>query len=80
MNAEPFGNGCTGWFDGVWRHCCDAHDLDYALGVDKLQADLALAACVTDTGHPIIALVMLAGVTLFGWFFYRRRKIKPPHS
>lgn len=68
----PAGDGCTGWFDGTWRICCDAHDLDYSLGVDKLQADWALFQCVAPH-DPISAFLMLLGVTLFGWIFYRRR-------
>lgn len=68
------GDGCTGWFDGSWRHCCDLHDLAYSLGVDKLTADLDLFECVVNAGHPVIAGIMLIGVVLFGWLFYRRRR------
>lgn len=70
MNVD----GCTGFFDGVWRHCCDIHDIDYTLGVDKLFADLKLAACVADTGNPVIAIVMFLGVSIFGGFFYFRHR------
>jgi len=65
---------CTAWFDGAWGACCAVHDVAYAAGVDKITADLDLAACVAHTGHGVMALVMLAGVTLFGWLFYRKRK------
>ena len=41
---------------------------------DKIVADLDLSRCVAGTGHGITGLVMLAGVTVFGWLFYRRRK------
>jgi len=71
------GDGCTLWFNGDWRACCDAHDAAYAVvsaPLDKVIADLDLARCVAETGHGLMALVMLAGVTLFGWFFIRRRK------
>lgn len=67
------GDGCTLWLDGVWRQCCDVHDLAYQAGADKVPADLELALCVAQTGHGAMALIMLAGVTLFGWIFYRRR-------
>ena len=65
---------CTAWFEGwfgsSWAHCCAAHDLAYAQvqagGVDRALADAALHACVAETGHPVMAYVMLVGVTLFG--------------
>jgi hypothetical protein len=66
------GDGCTDWINGVWRSCCDAHDLAYAAGLPKIPADLDLASCVAGTGHGVMALVMLAGVTIFGWLFYSR--------
>lgn len=72
-SGDPIGNGCTLWFDGVWRQCCDLHDLAYAAGTDKILADLDLARCVAQTGHGTMGLIMLAGVTFFGWLFYRRR-------
>lgn len=67
-------DGCTLWFDGAWRHCCDAHDLAYSQFADKLQSDLDLALCVAKTGHGAVALVMLAGVLLFGWLFYPKKR------
>lgn len=70
---DAVGDGCTGWFDGSWRACCDLHDLAYAIGADKLQADWALFQCVLPHS-PINAVLMLAGVTLFGWIFYRRAR------
>lgn len=83
MNAlasmpSGFGDGCTLWPNGDWVQCCDAHDWAYAQGVDKIQADLALAQCVAGTGHGVMALVMLLGVSIFGGIWYaaarRRRK------
>ena len=67
-------DGCTLWFNGDWRQCCDWHDFQYATGIPKVTADLDLAACVAHTGHGIMGLIMLAGVTLFGWLFYRKRR------
>lgn len=72
--SDSVGDGCTLWFDGNWRHCCDVHDVAYTTSSGKLMADFDLAVCVAQTGHPGIALIMLAGVTLFGWIFYRRIK------
>lgn len=73
-------DGCTLWFDGAWGHCCQVHDLAYEIGVDKWTADLDLAACVAQTGHAGIALIMLAGVTLGGWLWYAkaRRRDRAP--
>lgn len=71
------GDGCTLWWDEwagtSWRHCCDVHDLAYEVGLPKIPADLELASCVAQTGYGVMALVMLAGVTLLGWIFHRRR-------
>lgn len=73
------GDGCTFWIDGwgdiSWRHCCDVHDIAYLDGtVPRTQADLELALCVAQTGHGVMALVMLVGVTVLGWLFYKRKK------
>lgn len=72
------GDGCTLWLQGwgqtSWRHCCDIHDGAYAGGAEKIGADLELALCVAQTGNGLMGLIMLAGVTIFGWLFYRHRK------
>lgn len=68
------GDGCTLWFDGVWRHCCDVHDIAYEIGADKAVADLELAVCVAKTGNAGMAFLMLLGLTLFGGIFHRRRR------
>lgn len=69
---------CTLWPDrllGVdFSTCCLRHDLDYIAGVGRWHADQALAACVAHAGLPFTGFVMGAGVGLFGWLFYRRRK------
>lgn len=64
---------CTLWPDLSWAECCWRHDLAYSLGADKLQADWALFQCVAPH-DPISAVLMLLGVTLFGWIFYRRAR------
>lgn len=73
--STPAGDGCTLYFDGVWRHCCDMHDLAYSLGtVDKLAADWELFQCVAATGNIWHAIVMLAGVTLAGWIWWLKAR------
>lgn len=76
------GDGCTNWFNGDWRACCDAHDYAYAHAVtvlDKVLADEALRRCVAMAGsgdlwHWLMGLVMFAGVSIFGWFYVRWQK------
>ena len=72
------GDGCTLWLDGwgdlSWRQCCDIHDIAYGIGANKIAADLDLAMCVAQSGAGVMALIMLAGLTLFGWIFYPRKK------
>lgn len=80
MGTDPVGDGCTLWLQGTWRHCCEAHDIAYGAGFDKLQADLDLGLCVAQTGHPLMAIVMVLGVLLFGWLFWKpKRPAAPPH-
>ena len=67
---------CTGWFEGNWAYCCQIHDLQYALQYDKMQADLELFQCVWNTGNWINAVLMLLGVSVFGWIFYPKNKRK----
>ena len=67
-------DGCTGWFDGTWRHCCEAHD---AAGV-SLESNLELARCVAERS-PGMAAIMLIGTSTFGigyaiWRGRRKRK------
>lgn len=71
-------NGCTGWFDGTWKHCCDVHDIAYASGADKLVSDFELAKCVAETGNGWMAFIMLIAVVLFGWVFKKRQAPKLP--
>lgn len=67
---------CTLWLDRLagkdWSECCRLHDLAYDAGLPRLAADLALEACVTAAGAPLIARLMFAGVALFGWIAYQR--------
>lgn len=71
-------NYCTFWPDRAfgkdWSGCCMAHDQAYAGTVARHAADAELARCVAaETGWDGLAFVMLAGVTLFGWYFRRRK-------
>lgn len=68
-------DGCSDFPDGtvgqryLWLHCCIAHDKAYWAGgtyKQRLAADRGLEACVTRTGEPRIARLMLAGVRVGG--------------
>lgn len=78
---------CTAWPD-KWRdidysECCHQHDLDYAqikagpnpLLMEKQRrlADIKLMKCVQAKGLPVMGLIMLFGVRLFGYFLYWNR-------
>lgn len=74
-SSLPAGDGCTLYLQGVWRHCCDAHDLAYVVGeVDKLTADWQLFSCVAATGQWWHAVIMFAGVLLFGGLWWRKAR------
>jgi hypothetical protein len=68
-------DGCSLFPDGtatqhsLWVHCCIRHDLAYWKGgtaAERLDADKALEQCVSQTGEPEIAQLMLAGVRVGG--------------
>ena len=72
-------DGCSGgmsWFwrtflrrPPPWEGACFAHDLAYWYGgspADRRQADICLAAQVTQSGYPIIAAMMYYAVRFGG--------------
>ncbi len=73
---------CTGFFEGWWADCCQAHDANYLAQIGKLLADEKLYQCVADSlngGSPVaigastvVAAIMFAGVRVFGRRFYRK--------
>ena len=73
---KPFTtDGCSSFPDGsieqqsLWVNCCIRHDLAYWKGgtsEQRLKADNDLRACVSQTGEPEIASIMLAGVRVGG--------------
>lgn len=77
---DPTHDYCTLFPDVVFgvdlRLCCFQHDLAYAAQMPKVQADLDLSLCVAKLGHPLLGLLMLAGVLVFGAFFYWRARRK----
>jgi hypothetical protein len=65
-------NGCDFLPPGSWDICCDVHDIDYAAGgglVEKLIADIKVGLCVAQD-NPLMALLIVAGLTVGGWFFF----------
>ena len=75
-DLDPFTtDGCSAFPDGtteqqqLWHNCCVVHDLAYWQGgsrLDRKEADQALEDCVANVGEPMIANLMLAGVTVGG--------------
>lgn len=69
---------CTNWPDKVgswdWGHCCQVHDLQYDLQVDKLTADWDLFICVADSSNVLLAGIMLLGVLALGSKYYMNAK------
>lgn len=73
---KPFvSDGCSLFPDGwigkqdEWLHCCIEHDAAYWRGgtsEERLYSDQALRQCVSETGHPLIGMLMLGGVRLGG--------------
>ena len=67
---------CTFFPDGSWSHCCKAHDKAYEMQGDKHTADIELYSCVKEASPSgltwLVAVLMLAGVSLFGRKFYKK--------
>lgn len=65
-------DGCTHWFDGTWRHCCEAHDLAYFTDSVTLQSHIDLGVCVAQTsGGPAMGLLMAIATAI--WWLVRHR-------
>ena len=62
------------WGDYDWSLCCAAHDLAYLNGIERLEADLTLVACVAQNAPIWMAALIGAGVLTFGWLFYSPRR------
>lgn len=76
-------DGCTMWFDGEYKSCCESHDQAYFKNGGswqaRLQADNRLFVCVSKkgVGYAITAPIMWLGVRIFGspWFpIHKKRK------
>lgn len=77
-------NYCTGWFEGWWGHCCQAHDEGYDAQMGQVQPDIEILYCVATSLPDIewaqafgwvsvaVAVLMHLGVRFFGSGFYRR--------
>jgi hypothetical protein len=62
-------DGCSFFPDGERKGCCIEHDMAYYYGgsaEDKLKADLELSECVEQVSGPFVAMLMYAGVRIFG--------------
>jgi len=68
--VQPFrSDGCSAWPDGNYLQCCIDHDREYWRGgtsQDRLNADLALQACVREKRGSFMASVMYYGTRMYG--------------
>lgn len=66
-------NGCTGipWTTR-FEDCCDRHDIAYALGYSRADADWILRECIKDKGMPVRAWVVWLAVRCLGWMFWKK--------
>lgn len=60
-------DGCTYWFDGSWRHCCEAHDLAYFTNTVTLQTHIELGQCVAQTSGGLAMGVIMMIATIAWW-------------
>ena len=68
---------CTGFPEGKWSRCCYRHDIDYEAGIKtKHEADMDLYHCVKEKGYPLVAITMLLGVSVFGWYYWLKCRVK----
>lgn len=70
--CSSFPNG-TGEDKNLWLNCCVEHDYDYWKGgtyEQRLASDKRLKMCVSQSGKPEIAYLMLAGVRVGGSPFW----------
>ena len=67
---------CTGFPEGCWSDCCANHDDAYRQQSGKFKADMELYRCVKSKNHRWISVIMLIGVSTFGWLFYWRARFK----
>ena len=73
--SEPLvGEGCDFFPDGIWKTCCDAHDIAFnQMGSikDFVNANSDLASCVAGYNQGWgVAGVMFVGVMVGGFFVY----------
>jgi len=71
-------DGCTGVPDFRFKTCCDLHDYDYQdLTKSKWKADSDFLVCMWKRKtivDKVLAPVYYTGVTLFGWFYWKRKQ------
>ena len=83
MSDPLLNDGCTGFPDGVWEHCCNAHDPAFLYGQtlqDFINANEAFRICVELSangawwGDPLSWLMWLFVSGPIGWLFFKRGK------
>lgn len=69
-------DGCTAVPDfDFGADCCGEHDFHYQqTDVSKWRADWRLKQCISKKGYPLIGWAYWVGLTIGGWFFYRKKQ------
>lgn len=76
-------DGCTFWFDGWWRSCCDIHDQAYLDNTVDIITHIDLGLCVINTSPSLfltgLAIVIGSIMTLATliWWLVRHKLIRP---
>lgn len=80
MPDGSLSDACTNFPNGPWLDCCYYHDLAYRQAQPKgwwarwrarRSADVVLFWCVWKTGNRLVAIAILLGVRMFGWWAWR---------
>lgn len=71
---SAYDDGCTFWFDGDWRQCCEAHDQAYLDGTVTIATHFELGACVAQTSGGLTMGLAMCAATALWWILRGRRR------
>jgi hypothetical protein len=73
---DAYNDGCTLWFDGVWRHCCEAHDQAYLDQSVTLMTHVDLGVCVVQASGNLTVGIGMAAATCLWWIIVHKLRGK----